>query len=77
MKVLFFDNYFLLTKNVVLPNPGSRESLRERGSRVEGSLYVREKHLAKSRSVGCPWELLYAWCPKDGIVGQVGNLVII
>ena len=43
---------------------------------MEGSLFVREKDLVKSRSVGSPWEMVYMMS-KGCIAGKVGILVIL
>ena len=72
----FSCNYFLLTKAIVLPTPGPRDSYSPTSkgdSGMKGNLYVSDKYLAKSRSVGCPWEAAYVmskvwhcWISKAG-----------
>lgn len=43
---------------------------------MEDSLYVREEDLVKSKSVGCPWEMVHMMS-KECIAGKVCILVIV
>ena len=73
MKVLFFCNSFLLHKELRPTYPLVQRPYKK-GSGVEANPYVREKILAKSRSLGCPciaacamskgWHYWMSWHPS-------------